>query len=205
MFSTHRHGHLTVVSAPVSKVTVRLALALGRARTIIDERILRWSYRHHGMNSDRAHAVGLLGEMIFAAWLEAQGLREPRDFRMGDIVVTRLEDIGQDFVVLGSQVGVKSALARSLDEALAHPGFLYPAKDTPGEAQRHVGIPDFVVQTVVVLGDAPACHLCGAVARHHILTSPIVILHGKPAHQIPHSHYQPLEIWIQEMLLKRGA
>jgi hypothetical protein len=194
-----KHKTLTVVEIPLTNEEIQKCLENGKKRTEFDEEKLGWKYRHPGLPSPLAHAVGFMGETGFEKWLMSEGLKKDRDYVRGERFVERLEDIRQDYHVLCREVGIKTAQNDSLDEATKWGTFLYPAKKEVGEAKRVLPYPDYLVQAAVSQ-PKKKCWLCGYVDKETITQSPVRVIVGKPAHSISISKYRP----VDELLKKLG-
>jgi len=191
-FHAFKHKGLDVIEVPLTEEEIRECLELGNIRTEINEKVKGWIYRHPGMKSELAHAVGFMGELCFEKWLKLEGLIKDKDYVRGKSFVESLQEIEQDFTIGGKEVGVKSAPNESLDEATKYGTFLYPAKILPGEARRVLGYPDFLVQTVVSIGEKK-CWLCGFADKETVVRSPTREIYDKPAHRIPIEKYRPVK------------
>lgn len=195
-YPSSKHKSLTVVEVPLTDDEIKECLDMGKKRTELDEEKLGWKYRHHGMKSELAHAIGFMGEKAFEKWLDSKGLKRDIDYVMGERFVERREEVGQDYIIWGKEIGIKSAKNSSLDQATSFGTFLYPAKKHPGESKRLLGYPEYLVQTVVDM-DGKRCWLCGYVGRDTIAASPIESVVGKPAHLISVAQYRPVEELVQ--------
>lgn len=191
-----KHKSLIVVQVPLTADEIEECLRMGQKRTELDEEKLGWKYRHHGLKSELAHAIGFMGEKAFEKWLDSKRLKRDIDYVVGERFVERHEEVRQDYVIWGKEIGVKSAKNRSLDEAISFGTFLYPAKKHPDESKRLLGYPEYLVQTVVDI-DGKRCWLCGYVDRDAIVASPIRSVVGKPAHLIQVAQYRSVEELLQ--------
>ena len=196
VYHTFKHKTLTVVEIPLTDDEIKECLEMGKERTKLDEKKLGWKYRHDGMVSELAHAIGFMGEKAVEKWLDSKGLKRDIDYVVGERFVERREEVRQDYVIWGKEIGVKSAKNRSLDEATSFGTFLYPAKKHPDESKRLLGYPEYLVQTVVDM-DGKRCWLYGYVSRHAITASPIKSIVRKPAHMIPVAQYKSVEGLLQ--------
>ena len=199
IYPRFKHKTLTVIEISLTDEEIQKCLENGKKRTEIDEEKLGWKYRHHGLPSPLAHAVGFMGETGFEKWLVSEGLERDRDYVRGERFVERLQDIRQDYHILCKEVGVKTARNAGLDEATKWGTFLYPAKKEVGEAKRVLPYPDYLVQTVVSQSEKK-CWLCGYVDRDTITHSPVKTVVSKPAHAIAIESYRP----VDELLRKLG-
>lgn len=193
-----RYGPLSVLQIPMTKAEVDKCLELGRERTELDEKKLSWKYRHPGLPSDRAHAIGFMGETAFEKWLKAHQLEPQRHYAVGEPFVESLWDIEQDFTFGTKTVGVKTADKPSLRAATQYGYFLYPAKRTTEEARRVLDYPDFLVQAVMDTAGL-CCWLCGFAQRDAVMTSPVSMIVGKPAHTIPLERYRSLNLLLETL------
>jgi len=200
-YPSFKHKTLTVIEVPLTDDEIKECLEMGKKRTELDEEKLGWKYRHHGMKSELAHAIGLMGETAFEKWLDSEGLKQDVDYLRGKVFVERLEDIRQDYEILGKVVGVKSAKNRSLDEATSFGTFLYPAKPA-GKSKRVLPYPDLLVQTVVSV-EGKQCWLCGHTDADTVRNSPTQTIHGEPAHMIPIAKYRPVKELISVLRSSR--
>lgn len=187
-FRTFQHKGLAIMEVPLTEEEIKKCLELGKKRTEIDEEQLGWKYRHHGMKSELAHAIGFMGETAFEKWLISKDLKKDRDYVRGKLFVKSHEEIEPDFTIWNRDVGAKSAKHKTLDEATKFDEFLYPAKKHPNESKRVLGYPEYLVQTVVNIENMK-CWLCGYVDKDTIMSSPIKYIVGKPAHAIPIEKY----------------
>lgn len=181
-----RHDSLIIVEVPLTQKEIDECLEMGKRRTELDEKKLGWTYRHHGMKSERAHAIGFMGELAFEKILDSEEI----DYVRNDPFVERYEDIKQDFTIKGSDIGVKSAENNSLKEATKYSSFLYPEKNE--ESPRVLPYPDFLVQTVVSV-NKKKCWICGFVDKKKIVQSPARVIRGEPAHLILVEKYEAIE------------
>jgi len=194
-FKQFKHDNLTVIEVPLTQEEIEECLEMGKKRTKLDEEELGWTYRHHGMKSERAHAIGFMSEVAFEKILNAEEV----DYVRNDPFVERHEDIKQDFTINDSEIGVKSAENSNVEEATKYGSFLYPAKKEEEESKRVLPYPDFLVQTVVNVNEKK-CWICGFVDKETIVQSPVREIVGKPAHTIAVENYRPIE----EILRKLG-
>jgi hypothetical protein len=164
----------------------------------VDEEELKWWFRHNGLASPRAHAIGLMGEIGFEKWLNSEGLKRNVDYARGKTLVRTYEEIEQDFTIWSKAVGVKSADNDSLEDATKFGAFLYPAKIMPEEARRVLPYPKYLVQTVVSTSKKK-CWLCGYVDEETIKASPIAEIRRKPTHRIPIEKYRPVDKLLRKL------
>lgn len=200
-FPTFMHGDLTVVEVALTDEEIQKCLEMGKKRTELDEKKLGWKYRHHGMKSELAHAIGFMGERAFQKWLNSRGLQKNIDYTKGKAFVETHEEVEQDFTIWNKTVGVKSADNNSLNDATKFDSFLYPAKQHPDESKRLLGYPDYLVQTVVSR-DNKKCWICGYAEKEDIVNSPIDYIVGKPAHKIPIKKYKAVDGLIEILKAK---
>jgi len=177
---------ITLIEDQIAK-----AQGMGKRRTDYDERILDWHFRHNGLDSASAHAIGILGEDAFEGYLINLGLRAGQDYIRCNFLVSKHNDIQQDFVVQGTTIGVKTAIRESREKIFRFDSFLYPAKSRETESRRILGYPEFVIQAAVSLS-ALRCWLIGFVAREAIRSSPITEIHKEPAHEISIFQFRPM-------------
>lgn len=194
-FHVFKYGSLTVVEVPLTQKEIEECLEMGKRRTELDEKKLGWGYRFDGIESERAHAIGLMGELGFEKLLNALDLEQRKDYVRNDPFVKRYEDIEQDFRIGASDVGVKSADKDSLREATRYDSFLYPAKKEKGASKRILPYPDYLVQTVVSV-NKKKCWICGFVHRKTIEQSPVRWIREEPAHVIPIREYKSVKSLI---------
>lgn len=197
-FRIFRHGTLTVIEVPLTEEEIQECLEMGKKRTEVDEEELKWWYRHNGLSSPRAHAIGLMGEVGFEKWLNSKRLRRNVDYVRGKTLVRTYDEIEQDFIIWNKAVGTKSADNNSLEDATKFDTFLYPAKIMLGEARRVLPYPKYLVQTVVAV-DKKKCWLCGYVNEETIKASSVATIRGKPAHRIPIEKYRPVDELLREL------
>ena len=188
LFRAFKQGYLTVVEVLLNQKEIEKCIEMGKRRTKLDEEKLGWTYRHHGMRSGRAHAIGFMGEVAFEKLLNAEGV----DYVRNDPFVERYEDIKQDFTIGDSEIGVKSAENDNLDNATSYEHFLYPAKKEEEEFKRVLPYPDYLVQTVGGVNKR-RCWICGFVDKETIEQSPMRWIVGKPTHMIPMRRYKPVK------------
>lgn len=191
-FRSFKHRSLIVVEVPLTEEEIEECLEMGKRRTELDEKKLGWTYRHHGKKSERAHAIGFMGEVAFEKWLQSEGMIEDRDYVRNDPFVETHEEIKQDFTIASSDIGVKSADDNSLQHATSYGHFLYPAKSEEDESKRILPYPDYLVQTVVSV-DKKKCWICGFVEEETIKQSPIRPIWRKSTHVIPIGKYRPIK------------
>ncbi|GAF86865.1 unnamed protein product, partial [marine sediment metagenome] len=91
-FKVFRHGSLIIVEVPLTQNEIDKCLEMGEKRTKLDEEKLGWKYRHHGMKSEKAHAIGFMGELAFEKILESEEI----DYIRNNPFVEKYEDIKQD-------------------------------------------------------------------------------------------------------------
>jgi len=195
-FPVFKHDKLTVVEVPLTDEEIEDCLKMGKKRTELDEKKLGWTYRHHGMRSERAHAIGFMGEVAIEKLFNSLGMKKDEDYVRNDPFVMKYEDIKQDFTIRNSEVGVKSAENDSLEDAVSYGSFLYPAKKEGGESKRVLPYPDFLIQTVVSV-NGKKCWICGFVDKETIMESPVRQIVRKPTHVIPIEEYEPVEDLIK--------
>jgi hypothetical protein len=198
-FPVFKHNKLTVVEVPLTDEEIEDCLKMGKKRTELDEQKLGWIYRHNGMASPRAHAIGFMGEVAVEKLFNSLGIERNKDYIRNNPFVEKYEDIKQDFTIGDSEVGVKSAENDSLKDATSYDSFLYPAKKEVGESKRVLPYPDFLIQTVVSV-KGKKCWICGFVDKETITQSPIRRIVGKPAHLIPIEEYEPIEDLINRLM-----
>jgi len=192
-FKVFKQGSLTVVEVPLTQKEIDNCLEMGKRRTELDEKKLGWTFRHTGMKSERAHAIGFMGETAFQKVLDSEEVEYTRN----DPFVEKYEDIKQDFTIGDLEIGVKSAENNSLKEATKYDSFLYPEKNE--ESPRVLPYPDFLVQTVVSV-NKKKCWICGFVDEETIKNSPTSPIKGEPAHMIPIDKYKPIEGLLKDFL-----
>lgn len=187
-----------IIEAPLSEDEIKKALEEGKRVTEYDEQILKWHFRHDGLDSATAHGIGILGEDAFEDYLNTLGLEKDRDYVKNEPFVSQYRDIKQDFVIRGATVGVKTTLIESLDKIFRYDSFLYPAKSQEGESRRVLEYPDFLIRAAVSL-EAQRCWLIGFVPRIAIESSPIAEIRGKPAHEISIFEFQSMSELIHSL------
>jgi len=197
-FRIFKHGTLTITEVPLTEEEVRECLELGKKRTEVDEEELKWWFRHNGLSSPRAHAIGLMGEIGFEKWLNSKGLKRNVDYVRGKTLVRTYAEIEQDFTIWNKAVGVKSADNNNLEDATKFGTFLYPAKIMPEEAIRVLPYPKYLVQTVVST-NKKTCWLCGYVDEETIKASSIAEIHRKPTHRIAIEKYGPVDELLKKI------
>jgi len=190
-FRIFRHGTLTILEIPLTEKEIQECLKMGERRTKLNEQKLGWLYRHHGLPSLRAHAIGFMGEKGFEKFLDSKGFIKGVDYVRNDPFVKRYEEIKQDYTIRGREIGIKSADNDSLEDATKYGTFLYPAKMMEEESKRVLPYPDYLIQTVVST-NKKKCWICGFVDKKTIKKSPIRWVVGKPAHRIPIEKYRPV-------------
>jgi len=177
----------TIIEVLLSQIEIDDCLNKGIQRTKLNEEELGWTYRHHGKRSERAHAIGFMGEKAFEKWLKLENIT----YIENDSFVRKYNEIKQDFQISNYSIGVKSADSYSLENGTKYNSFLYPAKKEIGESKRVLDYPDYLIQTVVSV-DKRICWLYGFVSKETIMDSPTRLIHNKPAHSIPIISYKPL-------------
>ncbi len=193
-FKVFKHDSLIIIEVPLTQKEIDKCLEMGKKRTELDEEELGWTYRHHGMKSEKAHAIGFMGELAFEKILDSEGIEYIRN----NPFVEKYEDIEQDFRIGNIEIGVKSANNDSLEGATRYGTFLYPAKQEMGESKRILSYPDYLVQTVVSISEKK-CWVCGFVDEETIRKSPTRIIVRRPAHRIPIDEYKPIETLLKEL------
>jgi hypothetical protein len=184
------HLEHRIVKVPLTDKEIQESFQLGIDRTKVDEEELGWTYRHKGMPSKRAHAIGDMGETAVQKWL----IEAKVPFRPAPKLVKNLGDIEQDIRVGNLRVGVKTAESE-LEAAFKYGLFLYPAKNRPGESRRVLDYPDYLVQAVVSTKQK-IVWLVGFVSRADLESAPVREIVEKPAHMIPHSKYRDCDDFL---------
>jgi hypothetical protein len=198
-FPVFRHNELTVVEVPLTDEEIEECLKMGKKRTELDEKKLGWIYRHNGMSSPRAHAIGFMGEVAVEKLFNSLDMERDKDYVRNNPFVEKYEDIKQDFTIGDSDIGVKSAENDSLEDATSYDSFLYPAKKEEGESKRVLPYPDYLIQTVVSV-NGKKCWICGFVDKETIVQSPVRQSRKKPTHFIPIDEYEPVEDLINLLM-----
>lgn len=184
------HGH-RLIEIGLTEGEMAEATRLGVTRTHLNEKELGWTYRHDGMKSEEAHAVGDLGETAVEKWLAARRI----PYTPAPKLVKRLEDIQQDITVWGMRIGVKTMQVDDVNRIFQYPTFLYPAKNQPGESRRVLDYPDYLIQAALAPKQRRVW-LIGVVDRGTLIAARAWDVKGKPAHHIPHAAYRPCEEWL---------
>ncbi len=177
----------SLIEIRLSPAEIYTAFALGTLRTWFNEDVMGWRYRHSGLDSERAHSIGQLGEIIFEKILKENNI----PYMSAPAIVSSKSEFRQDIDVRGCKYGVKTASFKSFLNIFRYGG-LYPAKIMPGESLRVLSYPDYLVQIGTNVHKKKGYFL-GAISREQLMACGVVEKFGKPAHVIPLNKYEKLD------------
>jgi hypothetical protein len=167
---------------------ISYAFAVGVLRTWFNETVMKWAYRHSGLPSAVAHAIGQAGEIAMTQYLKSQNI----PFHSAPTIVNSKDDFRQDVEINGHSVGLKTVGKSAYLKIVKRRHSYYPAKNMTGESKRVLPYPEYLVQMGVDCSQHEV-YILGAARRDNIISSQTLYLYGKPTHQIPISSFKPLK------------